>query len=150
MGPSSCSGMAETCRHFLSSQRTMAQKQAQPSTFPPPGPQSRWLPRAERMESLNPAPFRPARWSAGPTRGAAQSQPLPQPAEIPALQPGWHALPSLPGPALGYQPGESPRDEDATAQWEALSALAAASAQRPGAGPSLTPCRLPSRTRICE
>lgn len=29
---------AEPCRHFLSSQRTMAQKQVQPSTFPPPGP----------------------------------------------------------------------------------------------------------------
>ncbi|KAI5167754.1 hypothetical protein MUG91_G43n127 [Manis pentadactyla] len=50
------------------------------------------------------------------------------------------------GPARGRQRGEPLRDEAATARWDVFSALAAPSAQRPGAGQSLTPCRLPSRT----
>lgn len=54
---------------------------------------------------------------------------------------------ALEGPVLSQLPEESPRDEDATA----LSALAATSAQRPGACTSLMPGRLlPSRTKICE
>lgn len=47
-------------------------------------------------------------------------------------------------PLVGRRPGESPRDEDATARGNALSALTAPSARRPGAGQSLTPGLLPS------
>lgn len=105
------------------------------------------LPQAERTESRSPAP------SARLSEPRPSASGCPAPAQAPETRPprpGWHGLPPLPGPALGQQPGESPRDEGATAQWDALSALAAPSAQRPGAGPSLTPRRLPSRPGICE
>lgn len=103
---------------------------------------------AERMESLGPAPSGTLR----PAQRAGQPSPGPRPLRArPDGPAGTFSLPfQVPGPALGQQPGESPRDEDATAQWDALSALAAPSAQRPEARPSLTPCRLPSRTGIYE
>lgn len=117
----------------------MAQKQVQPLRFPASLSTRAGPPGAERMESRDPGGRRLpsallSRAPRGPGRHRAHR----------------HALPPLAGPALGQPPGESLRDEDATARRNALPALVARSAQRPGAGQSLTPCRLPSRTGLCE
>lgn len=97
------------------------------------GPQASSLsPRAERMRK--PEPCSPE------TRGARGAVLAPA---LGDCRVSWHVFPPLPGPALGQQPGQSPRDEGATAWGSALSALAAPSAQRPGAGQSLTPASSP-------
>lgn len=84
----------------------------------------------------------------GRGRGKRPERPPGRPEDAAASSPVAGLLFS--GPALGQPPGESLRDEDATARRNALPALVARSAQRPGAGQSLTPCRLPSRTGLCE
>lgn len=105
-----------------------------PSVFPSRrGPQASSLsPRAEQMRK--PEPCSPETRGA---RGAVLARALGD------CRVSWHVLPPLPGPALGQQPGQSPRDEGATAWGSAFSALAAPSAQRPGAGQSLTPASSP-------
>lgn len=93
------------------------------STFPPRGPHARWLSPGRANGEASPG---------GPRRAAA------------LLSAALTGASSLPSQAL-HRPAawRVPRDEDAAARWNALSALAAPRAQRPGTPQRLTPVAPP-------